>query len=985
MKTKTKKVTSLILGLVLFLSVFQVPFGIEVAAEEAVDVNTLFTVDEGHKSTTTITGDKVEGATFELSGSDRTRIMTTETYPVSTLSFDYGYRYSGNQFGEFGISKNGDITHVDDGFSGSDKLTFFYRPDNGTLRISVRWNENEKTEKLIGVFNSSEHRPGDAYWNPNVSNFSFTEVDGHWHLVVDGNVCNNVEENFEYSCLEHVFNSEIFEKNEEVHIYFGGYGSGKGYFKQLSATSADGMWESRAVESYRYNYYGWREYRGQGDTENTVHSKIPAAATGSAESGHLVDFTGTDGYAQTTAGYDLKTTTFHIAPITYTGNTNNLWYYLGFTSNSSAFQYHTAKPGESIELYAASVYADGYTGAWLSTNNPATETYADVSSSKISLGRFGQWATHNYESDYTSPRLHISFLQDTGADGELHWYMQTAVSGVTRIIKSENTEEDKYLQFDSMIDKPVYFRMGSHGTVTDASFKMYCKIEETKAITVDTVYQSLDFGDYTVDFENGATFNDKQYACGDTVSEVGEYKLKYNEDSIKREENLAYSEYNAKYCRNLVLYRLGDTNADNKLGIHDLIALKKYSAKAKELDNAGIKAADMNLDGSINSSDMSLLRKTLAVGSGIAITGYGAEDMEDLVDFTVEVESGREIRVLQLTDPQIIESEQQRVAGRLTSDNATRWSKENKEEMYKKYFTSIINESSPDLILLTGDLVYGEFDDSGEAFTEFVTFMDSFEIPWAPVFGNHENESAKGVDWQCSQLEASQYALFKQRELTGNGNYCVGLKQDGVYKRVFFMLDSNGCANASATSLANGHTQTGYGFGEDQIEWYTSLAQKMRYCVPELKISAAFHVQLATFEKACLKYGFVDGNANTNPVNLDTLANKTAGDFGYLGENLANKWDEKENVYYGFKSLGFDSFFVGHTHRNSASIQYQGIRFQFGQKSSTYDSANYLQADGSYSTDYSNNATPIIGGTSVTIDNDGSLKNCELLLYGKQS
>ena len=531
-----KKILSLILGLVLLLSAYPVVFGAEAAAADSENESTLFTVDSDHVETTEISGDLVDGAAFTLSGSGRTRIMTTSSYPISTLSFDYGYRYSGNSFGEFGISKSGDIANVDDGCSGSDKLTFFYRISNQTLMISVRW--PDKQEKQIAAFDTATYRPGDSYWAPNISNFSFVKVDGHWHLAADGNVCNNVADNFAYSCLESVLGAEFFENNENVYLYFGGYDSGTGYFKQLSATSEDGMWESRAIESYRYTYGGAvREYRGQGNTPETIHSKIPAAATGSAEDGHIVDFTGTDGYAQTVWGYDLKTTTFYISPVTYDGNTNNLWYYLGFTANPAAFQYHSAKPGDSIELYAASVYSNNYTGAWLNTN-PATECYADESKGNIDLGRFGQWRTHTYNSNYTDARLCISFVQDTGADGSLHWYMQTNVSGTKIVIKSADADNDKYLQFDNMIDKPVYFRMGTRGT-TSASFKMYCRIEGTQVVLP------------------------------------------------------------------------GDVNGDNRIDVKDLVVLKKYIASLKDLSAAGMKAADIDLDGDIDTDDLAQLRKII--------------------------------------------------------------------------------------------------------------------------------------------------------------------------------------------------------------------------------------------------------------------------------------------------------------------------------------------------------------------------------------
>lgn len=114
------------------------------------------------------------------------------------------------------------------------------------------------------------------------------------------------------------------------------------------------------------------------------------------------------------------------------------------------------------------------------------------------------------------------------------------------------------------------------------------------------------------------------------------------------------------------------------------------------------------------------------------------------------------------------------------------------------------------ITILTGDIVYGEFDDQGIRFKEFVDFMEGFGIPWAPVYGNHENEATIGVDWQSKQLEDAENCMFVQRTLTGNGNYTVGIWRNDTVERVFFMLDSNGCGGMSAASLANGQKSSEY-------------------------------------------------------------------------------------------------------------------------------------------------------------------------------
>lgn len=345
--------------------------------------------------------------------------------------------------------------------------------------------------------------------------------------------------------------------------------------------------------------------------------------------------------------------------------------------------------------------------------------------------------------------------------------------------------------------------------------------------------------------------------------------------------------------------------------------------------------------------------------------------MLEMIDFIVEVPEGREPVILQLTDMQIIDASQQRTPTRLGGAGSKQemyWDPANKDARCYNYLRDIITNTTPDLILITGDLVYGEFDDNGQNFLELIEFMESFGIPWAPVFGNHDNESYMGVDWQCDQLEAAEHCLFLQRDMTGNGNYTVGIRQGNDLTRVFFMLDSNGCGGAKNT---NSHTKKSVGFGEDQISWYTNLANNIISMSPKTKLSMVFHVQISVFEDAFGQYG-TDGRAK---VDIDTHSNKFDGDFGYIGEPMKNPWGN-EILWNNIKTLGFDSIFVGHVHANSASIIYEGIILQYGMKCSTYDRNNYIRSNGEIYLDYvpQNPADkPWLGGTVMKLDHDGKI------------
>ena len=77
-------------------------------------------------------------------------------------------------------------------------------------------------------------------------------------------------------------------------------------------------------------------------------------------------------------------------------------------------------------------------------------------------------------------------------------------------------------------------------------------------------------------------------------------------------------------------------------------------------------------------------------------------------------------------------------------------------------------------------------------------------------------------------------------------------------------------------------------------------------------------------------------------------------------------------IFNQFKKAGIDSIFVGHMHTINASMEYQGIRFQFGQKCSLYDNAAQLLSNGLIASgvgySYNNGATMLVGGTVIPMD-----------------
>lgn len=330
------------------------------------------------------------------------------------------------------------------------------------------------------------------------------------------------------------------------------------------------------------------------------------------------------------------------------------------------------------------------------------------------------------------------------------------------------------------------------------------------------------------------------------------------------------------------------------------------------------------------------------------------------IDSHVRAIPGKPFIILQLTDMQVIDAAQQRTPTRLRPDEIEAWKTEHVEQCCYAPIRAVIEKTKPDLILITGDIVYGEFDDSGRALADFIRFMESHKIPWAPVFGNHDNESAIGVYEQCRMLEKAPHCLFRRStNLTGNSNYSVSIDENGIPVRVLYMLDSNCCWGA-----ADPDTSRIYGMADDQIAWMTetaqSLAARYDHLIPGF---ACFHIPTEDYITAMTNAGYqtesdddggnyiIAGTAPASGIDADVpspntceegnpqtvLAPAHPGDTGYKNERMPRgRFQTARSVE--FRSAHVDGVFMGHCHKCQISVLGgDGIRYTHGVKAGTYD------------------------------------------------
>src|SRR5262249_1222912 len=163
----------------------------------------------------------------------------------------------------------------------------------------------------------------------------------------------------------------------------------------------------------------------------------------------------------------------------------------------------------------------------------------------------------------------------------------------------------------------------------------------------------------------------------------------------------------------------------------------------------------------------------------------------------------------------------------------------------------VLEAERPDLVVLTGDIVEGsEAADSAEAYRQAVAPLESRGIPWASVFGNHDDEGRLSRRELLDAIRACRFSLTERgpSRLTGIGTYVV--RVDRARGRapgaVLYFLDSPAYDRLGVGTYA--------WIGHDQIAWYREQSRRLRreYRGPAktLPALAFFHIPLPEYAEA---------------------------------------------------------------------------------------------------------------------------------------
>jgi len=212
----------------------------------------------------------------------------------------------------------------------------------------------------------------------------------------------------------------------------------------------------------------------------------------------------------------------------------------------------------------------------------------------------------------------------------------------------------------------------------------------------------------------------------------------------------------------------------------------------------------------------------------------------------------------------------------------------------------VLDAERPDLVVLTGDFIEG-----GRCADPVATWLQAVEpfeqrgVPWAAVFGNHDDEgSATREDLLAAQLgRAGCLTERGPRSVTGVGNFTLDVLGAGDFVVRLYFFDSGSYAT-------NGPGEYAW-IAHDQVCWYRELASAARR--PALAL-AFLHIPLPEYETAW-------------------AAGEAVGSRGEevccpaLNSGLFAAFHEKGDV------LGA---FCGHDHLNDFEAPLHGIRLCYG-------------------------------------------------------
>ncbi len=268
----------------------------------------------------------------------------------------------------------------------------------------------------------------------------------------------------------------------------------------------------------------------------------------------------------------------------------------------------------------------------------------------------------------------------------------------------------------------------------------------------------------------------------------------------------------------------------------------------------------------------------------------------------------------------------------------------------KKFIRYAVEQTKPDLIVLTGDNVAGYWSGTAlfpavdrnmvaECIDNFMAIFEEYYKQWgvrvAVVFGNHDDQ----FTWTTKEQQIKMYQKYdcfigydeaiENIDIYGCGNYMVPIFKSNYtpitegeidYKNIAYnlmMIDSNTYVDAlGLTDYDAVH--------DDQLQWFEGETKRINALSGKNVKSMVFqHIIVPDIYDALVKVDEgTEGAVKAKDGNYYVLPE---GAKGTLGEApCPPSKDVYNNEYERLINVGAEAFFFGHDHNNDFEVSYKG-------------------------------------------------------------
>lgn len=227
-----------------------------------------------------------------------------------------------------------------------------------------------------------------------------------------------------------------------------------------------------------------------------------------------------------------------------------------------------------------------------------------------------------------------------------------------------------------------------------------------------------------------------------------------------------------------------------------------------------------------------------------------------------------------------------------------------------------IADEKPDLVVFTGDVVTME--PALDGWDAVLAPVETAGVPWAVVFGNHDDEKDKSREEIMDHISRKAHCLASKGpdNIKGTGNYTLEVMADDKLDFLLYFMDSNAYPTIEGFK--------GYGWFEfNQIEWYRNLSRDYaaRNGGEPVKALAFFHIPLNEYAEMTVARKKIVGMKNENecPGAMNT------------------------GMFAAMRSCGdVMATFVGHDHDNDYIGYHNGIILAYGRFSGAKNTYTHM-------------------------------------------